>query len=85
MYAAAGTQERRSDASCQRRVDQPAQKPPLKREGLALGLWGEPGIGKSYTLNEPLQQTPCRSRTLHATAPLSEVIRALPSAAKLPA
>lgn len=58
---------------------------PLKREGLALGLWGEPGIGKSYTVNELLQQTPCRSRSLHATAPLSEVIRALPSAAKLPA
>ncbi|PZA05774.1 MULTISPECIES: tetratricopeptide repeat protein [unclassified Meiothermus] len=58
---------------------------PLKREGLALGLWGEPGIGKSHTAKELLQQTPCRSRSLHATAPLSEVIRALPSAAKLPA
>lgn len=58
---------------------------PLKRGGLALGLWGEPGIGKSYTVKELLQQTPCRSLSLHVTAPLSEVIRALPSAAKLPA
>lgn len=33
----------------------------LKREGLALGLWGEPGIGKSHTVRELLRGVPYRS------------------------
>jgi tetratricopeptide (TPR) repeat protein len=58
---------------------------PLKREGLALGLWGEPGIGKSYTVTELLRETPYRTLSLHVTVPLSELTRALPSPAKPPA
>lgn len=57
----------------------------LKREGLALGLWGEPGIGKSYTVRELLREAPCRSLSFHATTPLSELALALPPSPKLPA
>ena len=57
----------------------------LKREGLALGLWGELGIGKSHTARVLLREAPCRSFSFHATAALSQVIQALPFAAKPPA
>ncbi|MCL6525583.1 MAG: hypothetical protein K6T57_01755 [Thermaceae bacterium] len=57
----------------------------LKREGLALALWGEPGIGKSHTARALLRETPCRSFSFHASVPLFELARALPTPAKLPA
>ena len=57
----------------------------LKREGLALGLWGEAGIGKSHTVRELLREVPCRSLSFHATTPMSELARALPAPPKLPA
>lgn len=57
---------------------------PLKREGLALGLWGEPGIGKSYTVRKLLREASCRSLSFHATTPLSELALALPPSSKLP-
>jgi ABC-type dipeptide/oligopeptide/nickel transport system ATPase component len=31
----------------------------LKRSGLVLGLQGEAGIGKTYTAQSLLRQTPC--------------------------
>lgn len=53
-----------------------------RRAGLALGLWGAPGIGKTHAVRELLRQTPCRSFSLHATAALPalarEVARAVP-------
>lgn len=53
-------------------------KPVLsRRAGLALGLWGEPGIGKSYTVHGLLWETPCRSFSLHATTPLPALVREL--------
>ncbi|WP_027881751.1 AAA family ATPase [Meiothermus rufus] len=53
-------------------------KPILARwAGLALGLWGEAGIGKSYTARELLQQTPCRSFSLHATVSLPALVQQL--------
>ncbi|MER3480901.1 MAG: hypothetical protein C4327_10590 [Meiothermus sp.] len=57
----------------------------LKREGLALGLWGEAGIGKSYTVRELLREVPLRSLSFHADAPMAELARALPAPSKLPA
>ncbi len=48
-----------------------------RRAGLALGLWGAPGIGKTHTVRELLQQTPCRSFSLHATATLPVMVREL--------
>ncbi|MCS7069273.1 MAG: tetratricopeptide repeat protein [Meiothermus sp.] len=56
----------------------------LKRAGLALALWGEPGIGKSHTARELLQETPCRSVSLHATVLLPDLARALSRPARLP-
>lgn len=46
-----------------------------KRRGLALGLWGEAGVGKTYTAMQLLQALPCPSVRLHATAPLAELSR----------
>lgn len=55
-----------------------------KRAGLALALWGEPGIGKTFTVQKLLLETPCRSYSLHAAAPLTAWLKALPQPAKLP-
>lgn len=53
-------------------------KPVLSRQvGLALGLWGEPGIGKTHAVHRLLQETPCRSLSLHATVPLPLLLRGL--------
>ncbi len=46
----------------------------LKRNGVALGLWGEPGIGKSHTAKHFLEALPCQSLSLHATAPLVTLV-----------
>ncbi|WP_415813192.1 hypothetical protein, partial [Deinococcus marmoris] len=43
-----------------------------RRVGLAAFLWGEAGIGKSYTSRALLRETPCRSLTLPAALPLPE-------------
>ncbi len=51
-----------------------------RRVGVALGLWGEAGIGKTHEANALLRVVPCASVTLHATIPLS----ALPSVVPLP-
>ena len=50
----------------------------VRRTGLALGLWGEAGIGKSYTAQALLRGVSCRSVTVHATQPLTAVVLALP-------
>lgn len=42
----------------------------LKRAGLALALWGEPGIGKSHAAQQLLRETPCRSFGFPALVPL---------------
>ncbi|RIH88435.1 tetratricopeptide repeat protein [Calidithermus roseus] len=44
-----------------------------KRVGLALGLWGEAGVGKSWTARRLLGETACKGFSLHATAPLAEL------------
>ncbi|MDX2005815.1 MAG: tetratricopeptide repeat protein [Meiothermus sp.] len=36
---------------------------------MALGLWGEAGVGKTHTAQTLLRQTPCLNFSLHATTP----------------
>lgn len=50
----------------------------LKRSGLALGLWGEAGIGKTHAAQALLRQTPCASFSLHSAAPLKRWLEVLP-------
>lgn len=40
-----------------------------KRGVQAVGLWGEPGVGKTHLAKALLQETPCRSFSLQAAAP----------------
>lgn len=56
----------------------------LRRAGVTLGLWGEAGIGKTFAAQSMLRELSCRGFSLHATAPLPEIARALPSVRKLP-
>ena len=49
-----------------------------RRSGLAVGLWGEPGIGKTYTALALLRATPYQSFTVHATQTLETIVLALP-------
>ncbi len=55
-----------------------------KRSGVALGLWGEPGVGKTFTVQRVLREIPCRSLTLHASASNLALVRALPTPKDLP-
>ena len=55
-----------------------------RRAGLSLGLWGEPGIGKSFSAQAILQDVPCQHLSLHATTPAASIARALPRPKKLP-
>jgi tetratricopeptide (TPR) repeat protein len=58
-----------------------------KRVGLALGLWGEAGIGKTWTARRLLSETACKGFSFHATAPLTELAglaSALPRPGRLP-
>ena len=55
-----------------------------KRVGLAVGLWGEPGIGKTHAAQAVLKGMVCRHLTLHATTDVAQMARALPKAKSLP-
>jgi tetratricopeptide (TPR) repeat protein len=55
-----------------------------KRTGLSLVLLGEPGIGKSWTTQQLLQQATCRTYSLHATQPWANLVQSLPRATRLP-
>ncbi|MFC4453932.1 hypothetical protein [Deinococcus sonorensis] len=46
--------------------------------GLALGLWGAPGLGKTHTAQALLHGLPCRSCTVHAAAPFGQLVQRLP-------
>ncbi len=54
-----------------------------KRPGFALGLWGEPGIGKTHTALALLRGAPCQSFTVHATQSLEAIINAIPRPKKI--
>ncbi|MFC3834374.1 AAA family ATPase [Deinococcus rufus] len=49
-----------------------------RRTGVALGLWGAPGMGKSHTASAVLRDLPCASVSLPASSPVAAFIDALP-------
>ncbi|MCA9838130.1 MAG: tetratricopeptide repeat protein [Trueperaceae bacterium] len=55
-----------------------------KQRGLALGVWGEAGIGKSFTVSQSLTGLSCQYLSLHASSSLAKLAQALPKARKLP-
>ncbi|MDB5046697.1 MAG: hypothetical protein JWQ08_2747, partial [Deinococcus sp.] len=55
-----------------------------RRAGLAVCLWGEPGIGKTFCVQALLRETPCRSQSLPARLPLTALARSLPRPSRLP-
>ena len=55
-----------------------------RRVSVAVGLWGEPGIGKSHTAQAVLGRMPSSSVILHATVPLLQLSRALAQVRALP-
>lgn len=56
-----------------------------RRPGQALWLWGEPGVGKTFTTQGLLQETPCQSLSLHAALPDRALVLSLPRPPKRPA
>jgi len=46
-----------------------------RRPGVALGLWGEAGVGKTHAAEGILRRLPCKSLRLHATTALGELAR----------
>jgi tetratricopeptide (TPR) repeat protein len=55
-----------------------------KRVSVVYGLWGEAGIGKTFTAREVLRHTSCQHLNAHATVPLLELLRLLPDVKTLP-
>ncbi len=55
-----------------------------KRVSLAVGLWGEPGIGKTHAAHAVLGRVPYRHLSLHATASPEQLASSLPRAETLP-
>lgn len=55
-----------------------------KRPGQAVGLWGEPGVGKTFTVQTLLSQAPCQSLSLHATVHDNALVLSLPRPPKRP-
>jgi tetratricopeptide (TPR) repeat protein len=56
-----------------------------RRDGFALALWGEAGLGKSYQLDRVLRDLKCRSLQLPANAGGPILARSLPRPARIPA
>ena len=54
------------------------------RAGVALGIWGEPGVGKTFTVQAMLREMPCRSLNVHATVSGAVLLRALVRPKHLP-
>jgi tetratricopeptide (TPR) repeat protein len=54
-----------------------------KGKGVAVALWGEAGVGKTYRVGRLLQGVPCPSLSLHAAAPLASLVQTLPKPKKL--
>ncbi|MDX2004952.1 MAG: tetratricopeptide repeat protein [Meiothermus sp.] len=56
----------------------------LKRPGFAVGLWGEPGVGKTHAARKILGRVGFRSVCVAATSPLNRLVKALPLPTSLP-
>ena len=55
-----------------------------KRAGVALGIWGEAGVGKTFTISSLQGQVSCRSARFHATVTNLALIHDLPRPEILP-
>jgi tetratricopeptide (TPR) repeat protein len=55
-----------------------------RRTSVALGVWGEPGVGKTHLVHALLRELSCRSLSVHATAPDLTLLRMLPRPERLP-
>lgn len=55
-----------------------------KRGGLALVLWGEAGVGKSWTATEGVKGLGCRAFRVQAARPLHQLAASLPRPKRLP-
>jgi tetratricopeptide (TPR) repeat protein len=55
-----------------------------KRLGVVLNVWGEPGIGKSWTVAQVLKGIPCQTLSLAANISETALAAALPRPKKLP-
>jgi tetratricopeptide (TPR) repeat protein len=55
-----------------------------KRVSVVCGLWGEAGIGKTFAAHEVLRHAPCQHLSAHATVPLLELLRLMPTLKNLP-
>lgn len=56
----------------------------LRRKGVALALWGEAGIGKTYQAQILLQSVPCQSVSVHANTSWATLAGSLAVAKKTP-
>lgn len=56
----------------------------FKRPGMAIGLWGDPGIGKTHAVVTLLRETPVQNLSFHSLTPLKQLVRDLPLPKKLP-
>jgi tetratricopeptide (TPR) repeat protein len=54
------------------------------RKGVVLGLWGDPGIGKTWLLERILQSPGFRHVTVNSNLAISDLIRLLPRPKRLP-
>ncbi len=55
------------------------------RPGLATALWGDPGIGKTFSVGRLLGITPLASAQVHATQSLRDILQVLPRPHQIPA
>ena len=56
-----------------------------KRVSVVIGLWGEAGIGKTFTARHILRQLSCQQQSTHATVPILELARTMPKLKNLSA
>jgi hypothetical protein len=55
------------------------------RPGLAVALWGDPGIGKTFSVGRLLDRTPLASAQVHASQSLRDILQVLPRPQQIPA
>ncbi len=56
----------------------------IKRPGMAIGLWGEAGIGKTHAARQLLHEISYQHLSLHSTIALDALARVLPKPKNLP-
>jgi tetratricopeptide (TPR) repeat protein len=56
----------------------------MRRSAIVLGVWGEPGIGKTHAALALLRGTPCQSLRVHSTQALEVIVPQVPRPKKIP-